>query len=117
MTAVGSDAELLRTQLFRGVLEMCLLAVLNDEPYYAYGLSLKLARHGLVGVSEGTIYPLLGRLERLGWVSGALISGGGGPPRKYYSVTKPGQDRLATWIQEWGSLSAAVLSCTGGAES
>ena len=61
--AVG---ERRRSQFLRGVLDLCLLAVLEDEPAYGYEMTKRLRERGLSIVGEGSIYPLLGRLERDG---------------------------------------------------
>lgn len=90
---------------------MCLLAVLDEEPTYAYRLGTRLAEHGLSHVSDGTIYPMVGRLERLGLVVGSLAPSANGPARKYYRLTAAGKARLTGWAQEWRDISAAVDAC------
>ena len=56
-----------RSQMLRGVLDLCLLAVLDEGPAYGYEMTKRLRDRGLASVGEGSIYPLLGRLEREGW--------------------------------------------------
>ncbi|MEX2393877.1 MAG: PadR family transcriptional regulator, partial [Actinomycetota bacterium] len=63
-----SDDAAGRSQLLKGVLEMCLLALIDEEPRYGYEMTQKLNERGLDLVSEGTIYPLLSRLAKLGFV-------------------------------------------------
>ena len=63
--AMGSQR---RTELLRGVLDLCLLAVMDEEPAYGYEMTKRLRDRGLAIVGEGSIYPLLGRLERDGLV-------------------------------------------------
>ena len=53
-----------RTELLRGVLDLCLLAVIDEGPAYGYGMTKRLRDRGLAIVGEGSIYPFLGRLER-----------------------------------------------------
>jgi PadR family transcriptional regulator PadR len=61
-----------RTQLLRGVLDLCLLAVMGDDPAYGYEMTKRLGERGLSIVGEGSIYPLLGRLERDGLVTPSM---------------------------------------------
>ena len=76
---VGSGSR--RTQLLRGVLDLCLLAVIEDEPAYGYEMTKRLRARGLSIVGEGSIYPLLGRLERERLVETYRAASNGGPPR------------------------------------
>jgi len=70
-----------RTQLLRGVLDLCLLAVMGEGPAYGYEMTKRLRARGLSIVGEGSIYPLLGRLERDGLVDTHRAASNGGPPR------------------------------------
>ncbi len=60
------------TQFLKGTLDMCLLALLARQPCYGYEIVQQLARHGLHPVSEGSIYPLLSRLQQHGLIEGYL---------------------------------------------
>ena len=88
-----------RSQLLRGVLDLCLLAVMGDGPAYGYEMTKRLRARGLSIVGEGSIYPLLGRLERDGLVETRRAASNGGPPRKYYSLSPEVSGR-------WRSVSA-----------
>ena len=91
-----------QTQLLRGVLDLCLLAVMQDGPAYGYEMTKRLRARGLSIVGEGSIYPLLGRLERDGLVETyRAASDDGGPPRKYYRPSELGRSALAAGIAEW----------------
>jgi PadR family transcriptional regulator, regulatory protein PadR len=91
-----------QTQLLRGVLDLCLLAVMHEGPAYGYEMTKRLRERGLSIVGEGSIYPLLGRLERDGLVETfRAASEDGGPPRKYYRPSTLGQAALAEGIAEW----------------
>src|ERR1700677_4165145 len=93
-----------RTQLLRGVLDLCLLAIMGEGPAYGYEMTKRLGARGLSIVGEGSIYPLLGRLERDGLVdTHRAASYGGGPPRKYYQLSRLGKKALAAGISEWQS--------------
>ena len=88
-----------RTQLLRGVLDLCLLAVMQEGPAYGYEMTKRLRARGLSIVGEGSIYPLLGRLEREGLVATHREASDGGPPRKYYSASPSGRRALAEGVR------------------
>ncbi|MHB8060193.1 MAG: PadR family transcriptional regulator [Gaiellaceae bacterium] len=96
------------SQLLRGVLDVCLLAVLVDEPAYGYEMTRRLAARGLDVVGEGSIYPVLGRLERGGLVEPFQQPSDGGPPRKYYRVTPQGRSALERWSKEWNQTRSSI---------
>ena len=95
------DSESRRSQLLRGVLDLCLLAVMEDGPAYGYEMTRRLRQRGLSIVGEGSIYPLLGRLEREGLVETYRAASDGGPPRKYYRPSPEGRRVLAAGVSEW----------------
>jgi len=86
----------------RGVLELCVLSVLADEPTYGYAIAQRLEDAGLGTVKGGTLYPLLARLEADGLVESAWHAGDGGPGRKYFTVTPAGRVELHSRAQLWG---------------
>ena len=102
-----------RTQLLRGVLDLCLLAVMGEGPAYGYEMTKRLAARGLSIVGEGSIYPLLGRLERDGLVDTHRAASNGGPPRKYYQLSTQGRRALTAGISEWRTTRDAVDSVLG----
>lgn len=93
---------------------MCLLAVIAEEPSYGYEMARKLEGRGLSLVGEGSIYPLLSRLQRTGLVDTFEQESSGGPPRKYYRIAPAGRVQLQAWIDEWRSLTAGVTSVLNG---
>jgi PadR family transcriptional regulator PadR len=97
-----------RTQLLRGVLDLCLLAVMQEGPAYGYEMTKRLRARGLSIVGEGSIYPLLGRLEREGLVETYRAASNGGPPRKYYRASARGLEVLAAGVSEWRAARDAV---------
>ncbi len=101
-------SEARRSQLLRGVLDLCLLAVIEQEPAYGYEMTKRLRARGLAVVGEGSIYPLLGRLERDGLVETYRAESDGGPPRKYYRASRRGRRELAIGVSEWRSTRDAV---------
>ena len=96
------------SQLLRGVLDVCLLAVIADQPAYGYEMTKRLEERGLDVVGEGSIYPALGRLERGGLVASYRETSNGGPPRKYYRLTAAGRRALTEWAGEWARTRSAV---------
>ena len=102
-----------RTQLLRGVLDLCLLAVMGEGPAYGYEMTKRLGARGLSIVGEGSIYPLLGRLERDGLVDTHRAASNGGPPRKYYRLSPQGTRALASGISEWEQTRDAVDAVLG----
>jgi PadR family transcriptional regulator PadR len=97
-----------RSQLLRGVLDLCLLAVIDEGPAYGYEMTKRLRARGMSIVGEGSIYPLLGRLERDGLVETRREASNGGPPRKYYSLSLDGKRSLETGVEEWKTARDAV---------
>jgi PadR family transcriptional regulator PadR len=97
-----------RTELLRGVLDLCLLAVMNEGPAYGYEMTKRLRDRGLTMVGEGSIYPLLGRLERDGLVETYRAASKGGPPRKYYRPSSAGRVALAVGVSEWRASRDAI---------
>lgn len=110
--AVTSDVL---SQLRRGALEYCVLALLVRQEYYGFDLVRRLgALDGMV-TGEGTLYPLLSRLQKDGRVSSSWQeSDSGGPPRKYYAITTKGSRALDDFVAEWGRFSATVDSILKG---
>lgn len=102
------------TQLLKGVLDMCLLAVISEEPSYGYEMARKLTSRGLDLASEGAIYPVLSRLQRNGLVEGYLVASPEGPARKYYRLEKKGVAALEEWSKAWRELSRGVENVLGG---
>ncbi|MEU8607957.1 PadR family transcriptional regulator [Actinoplanes sp. NPDC048791] len=101
------DAER-QTQLLRGALDMCLLALLAREPAHGYELVRRVEAAGFDGVGYGTVYPLLTRMRRLGLVADELEASPAGPPRKVYALTGAGRARLGSWQQQWARFVGVV---------
>ena len=105
------------SQMLKGVISGCMLAVIAQGETYGYEISQKLNNYGFGTIAEGTIYPVLLRLEKSGCVTATYRASELGPKRKYYAITKQGLDELAGFRDEFGMLSAAVrnLFAVGGA--
>jgi PadR family transcriptional regulator, regulatory protein PadR len=105
------------TQMLRGVLDLCLLAVMAEGPAYGYEMTKRLRERGLGIVGEGSIYPLLARLDREGLVETERVTSNGGPPRKYYRPSTEGRRALADGIQEWRAARDALDAVLGEKET
>lgn len=97
----------MRSQILKGVLEGCILAVISRQPVYGYELSMKLLNYGLV-VSEGTIYPILLRLQKEKLIRGEMRESPSGPNRKYYFLTLEGETALEEFKDNWEKLKIPV---------
>ncbi|MEH7180610.1 PadR family transcriptional regulator [Neobacillus vireti] len=104
----------LRSQLLKGILDGCVLAVIEKEPVYGYELSKKLQEFGLSDVSEGTIYPVLLRLQKNGLIRGEMRPSESGPNRKYYFLTNEGKEALDIIVSEWKQMVEPVNSLFKG---
>ncbi|MEX2373512.1 MAG: PadR family transcriptional regulator [Dehalococcoidia bacterium] len=105
---VPTRTDTRRSQLLRGALDLCLLATISRGPTYGYEMTRRLADLGLTAVAEGSIYPVLGRLEHQGLVDTSRQESNGGPPRKYYRLSAAGRSALAEWREEWTSTRSAI---------
>jgi PadR family transcriptional regulator, regulatory protein PadR len=106
-------SESLLVQLRKGVLDMCVLAMLAREDGYAYDIASHLAAE--IGMGEGTIYPLMRRMQADGLVKTYLVESSSGPPRKYYQLTKAGHAALVAQKAEWNGFIASVAKVLSGA--
>lgn len=96
----------LNVQFKKGVLELCVLILIADKDQYGYELAQNISDK--IEVAEGTLYPLLRRLTKEGYLSTYLSESTEGPPRKYYSITEKGESYMKTLIREWKQFSKAV---------
>ena len=89
------------TQVRKGMLEFCILNVIQGKSLYGYDIVRTLRDiEGLV-ISEGTIYPILSRLKREGFVLTTIKDSSEGPPRKYYELTPTGKKMLTRMNHYW----------------
>lgn len=104
--AAKRDAAI--SQLRRGVIEFCVLALLAEEERYGFELVQQLAGEQAMVTTEGTLYPLLGRLRREGAVETSWRESPAGPPRRYYRLSPAGRKSLAAFVDEWSRFRASV---------
>lgn len=106
-------SESLQVQLKKGVLEMCVLALLSNGDNYAYEIASRMA--DAVGMGEGTVYPLMRRMQNEGLVTTYLVESPSGPPRKYYKLTRSGAQALKSQISDWKAFETSVRKILGEA--
>ena len=98
--------EAVQVQLKKGVLELCVLALLSQHDSYAYEIASRLAEG--IDMGEGTIYPLMRRMQSDGLVETYLVESPSGPSRKYYRLTTAGRAALEGQTAEWRAFALAV---------
>lgn len=100
-------------QMRKGVLELCILAIIAEGDAYASDILGRLKEARLI-VVEGTLYPLLTRLKNEGFTEYSWVESKAGPPRKYHRITGKGSSHLdalrADWLELVGSVEAIVLN-------
>lgn len=99
--------ENVKSQMRKGMLEYCIMLLLDKKPYYSSDIIDELERANLI-VVEGTLYPLLSRLKKEGLLDYEWQESTAGPPRKYYRLTAEGQSVLAALDDAWCSLASTV---------
>jgi PadR family transcriptional regulator PadR len=100
-----------QAQMLKGVLEMCILQILDSHEAYTSEMLERLKDAKLI-VVEGTLYPLLTRLKNAGWLTYRWEESTSGPPRKYYSITTEGKQKLNQLTSSWNELQQAVNQLT-----
>ncbi len=105
---MNGDDEQWVAQLRKGSLELCMLALLANEERYGYQIAQGLTGSEGLAVSEGTIYPLLSRLQREGLIESEWRESPAGPPRKYYRLTPTGRAVLEAQALAWEHFSRGV---------
>lgn len=105
------NIENTKAQMRKGVLEYCILSILQNREAYPSDIIDELKTAKLI-VVEGTLYPLLTRLKNAGLLSYRWEESTSGPPRKYYTLTENGKVFLAELDKTWDQLSTAVNKTT-----
>jgi PadR family transcriptional regulator PadR len=98
-----------KTQLRKGLLELAVLIVVSKGSIYASDILKKMKDSNLL-VVEGTLYPLLSRLKNEGSLDYEWQESKSGPPRKYYKLTKAGEENLKTLLETWNNLNSSINS-------
>lgn len=89
------------TQLMKGILEGCVLAVISSGETYGYEILQSLSTYGFQNLGEGTMYPVLTRLEKKEYISCRRAKSPLGPTRKYYSITEEGEEYLRNFKENY----------------
>jgi len=104
----GYNMENKITQLRKGILELAILGALSRGRHYGYSLVRTIAGTGEIDLTEGTIYPILGRLAKEGLIQSEWVESSQGPPRKYYTLTLKGGEAFRALAEEFRKLAAIV---------
>lgn len=96
----------MNTQFRKGVLEICVLALISKKDMYGYEIVQNISE--VIDVNEGTIYPILRRLTKEGYFETYILESSEGPARKYYKITKLGIENLGKLLNEWQEFIKAV---------
>lgn len=105
----------MNTQFRKGVLEICVLALISKKDMYGYEIVQNISK--VIDVNEGTIYPILRRLTKEEYFETYILESSGGPARKYYKITELGIKNLDILMSEWKEFVKAVnilISDEGG---
>ena len=105
------NAENTQAQMRKGILEFCILSILEKKEAYPSEIIEQLKKAKLI-VVEGTLYPLLTRLKNMDLLSYRWEESPSGPPRKYYQLTSAGKDFLNALSATWDELKSAVSTLT-----
>lgn len=100
-----------RAQMRKGVLELCVMSIIEKKEAYPSDIITKLKEAELI-VVEGTLYPLLTRLKNASLLNYNWKESKSGPPRKYYHLTDEGKEFLKSLKDTWGTLNNAVNQST-----
>lgn len=101
------------TQLRKGTLELCALCALRGRRLYGYDLVKQLRDVGGLGMSEGTVYPMLSRFKKEGLVTTTLEESSEGPARKYYELTPHGRQLLGRMLGHWRTIRGGIDTLGG----
>ncbi len=104
----GFNVDNWATQLRKGLLELCILNMVAQDEVYGYDLVKRLTEMPGLGIAEGSIYPLLSRMRKVGLLSARLEESPNGPARKYYALTPEGRRCWQTMNAHWDNLALGI---------
>jgi PadR family transcriptional regulator, regulatory protein PadR len=96
------------TEMLKGTLEGIVLAILATRPAYGYEITARLRDEGFSTIVEGTVYAILLRIEKHGFVDVEKVPSEKGPPRKVYSINAAGREELDGFFRTWGFLTERI---------
>ena len=101
-------------QMRKGLVELCVLAVLREREAYGYEVLQRLAEADSLAFGESTVYPVLARLAQDGMLRVRVASSPSGPPRRYYRLTPLGAARLRGMLSYWNEIETEIAKLTKG---
>jgi PadR family transcriptional regulator PadR len=101
------NADNVKSQMRKGILEYCILLILNRRKAYSNDI-IQLLKEARLIVVEGTLYPLLTRLKNMDLLTYQWIESNQGPPRKYYELTSNGEQFLSELEQAWNEVAETI---------
>lgn len=104
---------MISSQMLKGILEGCILKVISEKETYGYEIAETLRDYGFSDIVEGTIYPLLLRLEKNGLITAEYRKSPIGPKRKYFSISPAGMEEMEQFFSGWTELSTAIHKLFG----
>lgn len=105
-------------QIMKGLLDGAILALISQGETYGYEITEKLKEKQFPDISEGSIYPVLLRLSKKGYVETRMVkSETGGPKRKYYRISDNGNKELKEFSEKWKKLNSGMNNLIGGGEN
>ncbi|MDR1814860.1 MAG: PadR family transcriptional regulator [Tannerella sp.] len=99
--------ENVKSQMRKGILEYCILLILNREAAYSNDI-IRLLQEAKLIVVEGTLYPLLSRLKNMNLLTYRWVESTQGPPRKYYELTDSGRELLNELGEAWSEIENTI---------
>jgi PadR family transcriptional regulator PadR len=102
------------TQILKGLLEGCILKIVKENETYGYKVCETLINYGFKDITEGSVYPILIRLEKKKLIYSVMKNSPFGPKRKYYYLTDEGSLELQTFVIAWNEIKTNVDSVLGG---
>ena len=113
MAYIGSD--ILARELKKGSAELLILSLVEDQPRHGYDIGTLIEQRsgGLLRFNVASLYPLLYRLERRGWIQGRWVERAGQRRRRYYRLTAEGRKVLAAQRDTWREFVEAISRITG----
>ena len=96
------------TEMLKGILEGCVLEIINKEETYGYEITKKLNNLGFSDVVDGTVYTILVRLEKNKLVEITKKKSDIGPPRKFFTLNDAGREELKNFWIKWDFVSAKI---------
>lgn len=96
------------SQMLKGIIDGIILEIINKKQTYGYEIVEELKRNGFYNMTEGTVYPILKRLTKKGYLVGSFRKSDVGPKRKYYYITEKGKKKLEEFEKSYLEMTEAA---------